>query len=234
MEQGKILVAEDDREIRMLLKKYLEKEGYKVDTACDGVEALASFERYPYHLVLLDVMMPKMDGIEVCRRLRNQSNIPILMLTAKDGEVDMILGLGMGADDYITKPFRINEVLARVKAQLRRYFLLGTKQDENQLKVFGNLTIDMASYSVQRGQESIVLTAKEFQLLKFFSDHPNQVFTKAQIFRQVWGDEYIEDDNTVMVHIRRLRKKIEENPEAPEYIQTVWGIGYKFVGDGNR
>lgn len=210
MEQGKILVAEDDREIRMLLKKYLEKEGYEVDTACDGAEALASFERYPYHLVLLDVMMPKMDGIEVCRRLRNQSNIPILMLTAKDGEVDMILGLGMGADDYITKPFRINEVLARVKAQLRRYFLLGTKQDENQLKVFGNLTIDMASYSVQRGEEPIVLTAKEFQLLKFFSDHPNQVFTKAQIFRQVWGDEYIEDDNTVMVHIRRLRKKIEE------------------------
>lgn len=234
MKNGRILIAEDDREILILLKKYLERDGYEVDTASDGAEALGYFERNQYHLVLLDVMMPKIDGIEVCRRLRNQSNIPILMLTAKDGEVDMILGLGMGADDYITKPFRINEVLARIKAQLRRYLVFRTKQEESQVKTFGDLTIDSIAYGVKRRDESISLTAKEFQMLKFFSDHPNQVFTKAQIFRQVWGDEYLEDDNTVMVHIRRLRKKIEKIPEAPEYIQTVWGIGYKFVGDEYR
>ncbi len=231
MKNGRILIAEDDREILILLKKYLERDGYQVDAVSDGAEALGYFERNQYHLVLLDVMMPKIDGIEVCRRLRNQSNIPILMLTAKDGEVDMILGLGMGADDYITKPFRVNEVLARVKAQLRRYLVFRTKQEESQVKTFGDLTIDSIAYGVKRRDESISLTAKEFQMLKFFSDHPNQVFTKAQIFRQVWGDEYLEDDNTVMVHIRRLRKKIEKIPEAPEYIQTVWGIGYKFVGD---
>jgi len=173
----RVLIADDEKEIRDLVKKYLEPELYQVDTAVDGEEALRLFESHKYDLILLDLMMPKIDGIEVCRRLRNLTNIPILMLTAKDQEIDKILGLGIGADDYMTKPFSINELVARIKA------------------------------------------------------HLEQVFTKSQIFRQVWGSAYLEDDNTVMVYIRKLRKKIEADPSDPRWIQTVWGIGYKFAGE---
>jgi DNA-binding response OmpR family regulator len=178
-------------------------------------------------------MMPQIDGIEVCRRLRNDTNVPIIMLTAKDDETDKVLGLRIGADDYMTKPFGMNELMARVNAHLRRYLVLsgGSNLTNKNILEFNNLKIDLKSYMVYRGKELLNLTAKEFELLKFFASHPKQVFTKAQIFKYVWGDEYIEDDNTVMVHIRRLRKKIEVNPEKPQFIQTVWGIGYKFVGE---
>lgn len=178
--------------------------------------------------------MPKVDGIEVCRRIRKESNVPILMLTAKDQEVDKVLGLGIGADDYITKPFSINEVIARIKALLRRFLILGSKEElrENQATIaFKDLTIDVKKYTLTIAEKEIPLTAKEFELLKFLASHPGQVFTKTQLFRNVWGSNYIEDDNTVMVHIRKLRKKIEADPSKPQYIQTVWGIGYKFVGD---
>ncbi|CCF12384.1 response regulator [Brevibacillus laterosporus GI-9] len=236
MEEIRVLIVDDEKEIRDLLRKYLERELYQVDVAVNGEEALKMFEKKKYNLLILDVMMPKIDGIEVCRRLRNKTNIPILMLTAKDHEIDKILGLSMGADDYITKPFSINEVVARVKAIMRRFLILGSddRSHENTLLTFKGITIDLKKYTVHLAGEMISLTAKEFELLKFFASHPEQVFTKTQLFRQVWNSEYVEDDNTVMVHIRKLRMKIEANPSEPKYIQTVWGIGYKFVGEKNE
>lgn len=233
MEESCILVVDDEREIRELLKKYLERELYQVDLASNGEEALCLFQKNNYHLVLLDLMLPKFDGIEVCRRIRNQSNIPILMLTAKDQEFDKVLGLSIGADDYITKPFSINEVMARVKAQIRRFLISGNESlaDSTQLIKFKDLTIDLKRYSVFKNEKAISLTAKEFELLKFLASHPEQVFTKNQLFRNVWEHDYLEDDNTVMVHIRKLRMKIETDPSNPLFIQTVWGIGYKFAGE---
>jgi len=233
MEDIRVLLADDDKEIRDLLKKYLERELYRVDVAANGEEALALFDINTYNLIILDLMMPKIDGIEVCRRLRIQTNVPILMLTAKDHEVDKILGLSIGADDYITKPFSINEVIARIKALMRRYLILGISSNSNDKNLisFKGLNIDFKKYTVAVAGEEISLTAKEFELLKFLASHPEQVFTKTQLFRNVWDKNYIEDDNTVMVHIRKLRKKIEMDPSNPQFIQTVWGIGYKFIGE---
>ncbi|WP_223068667.1 response regulator transcription factor [Paenibacillus caui] len=230
----RVLIADDDKEIRNLVKKYLDLETYEVDTAADGEEALRLYEAHSYHLVLLDLMMPKVDGIEVCRRLREKSNVPILMLTAKDQELDKCLGLGIGADDYVTKPFSIHELVARIKALMRRYMVLGSDkaaQQEAQIIRYKGMTIDPKKYIVTKAGEEISLTAKEFELLHFFASHPEQVFTKTQIFRQVWNSEYLEDDNTVMVHIRKLRMKIEVDPSNPRLIQTVWGIGYRFIGE---
>ncbi|HFT2187934.1 response regulator transcription factor [Bacillus cereus] len=233
MKDIRILIADDDKEIRNLLKIYLERELYMVDTALNGEEALHLFNQNNYNLVILDLMMPKIDGIEVCKKLRDKTNIPILMLTAKDHEVDKILGLSIGADDYITKPFSIHEVIARVKALMRRFLVLGsnnTAQEKTTLS-FKGLTINLNTYTVHTNKEEISLTGKELELLKFFTSNPGQVFTKTQLFRNVWDDNYIEDDNTVMVHIRKLRKKIEIDPSNPKFIQTIWGIGYKFVGE---
>ncbi|MFJ8457471.1 response regulator transcription factor [Bacillus paramycoides] len=233
MKDIRILIADDDKEIRNLLKIYLERELYMVDTAINGDEALQLFNQNNYNLVILDLMMPKVDGIEVCRILRDKTNVPILMLTAKDHEVDKILGLSIGADDYITKPFSIHEVVARVKALMRRFLILGSNinvQGKTTL-AFKGLTIDLNTYTVHTNKEEISLTGKELELLKFFTSNPGQVFTKTQLFRNVWDDNYIEDDNTVMVHIRKLRKKIEIDPSNPKFIQTIWGIGYKFVGE---
>jgi len=233
MDTVHILVADDEKEIRDLLKKYLQREQYEVDVAASGDEALRLFDKNTYHLLILDVMMPGIDGLEVCRRLRAATNVPILMLTARDQEIDKVVGLSVGADDYITKPFSINELVARVKAHVRRYLVLGSDPGAHQQASirFKNLTIDLNTYTVSRGGEEISLTAKEFELLKFFATHPGQVFTKVQLFRQVWESEYIEDDNTVTVHIRKLRKKIEDDPANPVFIQTVWGIGYLFRGE---
>ncbi|MDF9469010.1 response regulator transcription factor [Bacillus cereus] len=233
MKDIRILIADDDKEIRNLLKIYLERELYMVDTAINGEEALHLFNQNNYNLVIVDLMMPKIDGIEVCKKLRDKTNVPILMLTAKDHEVDKILGLSIGADDYITKPFSIHEVIARVKALMRRFLVLGsnnTTQEKTTLS-FKGLTINLNTYTVHTNKEEISLTGKELELLKFFTSNPGQVFTKTQLFRNVWDDNYIEDDNTVMVHIRKLRKKIEIDPSNPKFIQTIWGIGYKFVGE---
>ena len=233
MKDIRILIADDDKEIRNLLKIYLERELYMVDTAINGDEALQLFNQNNYNLVILDIMMPKVDGIEVCRKLRDKTNVPILMLTAKDHEVDKILGLSIGADDYITKPFSIHEVVARVKALMRRFLILGSNNtvQEKTTLAFKGLTINLNTYTVHTNKEEINLTGKELELLKFFNSNPGQVFTKTQLFRNVWDDNYIEDDNTVMVHIRKLRKKIEIDPSNPKFIQTIWGIGYKFVGE---
>ncbi|WP_342716734.1 response regulator transcription factor [Bacillus paramycoides] len=233
MKDIRILIADDDKEIRNLLKIYLERELYMVGTAINGDEALQLFNQNNYNLVILDLMMPKVDGIEVCRKLRDKTNVPILMLTAKDHAVDKILGLSIGADDYITKPFSIHEVVARVKALMRRFLVLGSNINvqEKTTLTFKGLTINLNTYTVHTNKEEISLTGKELELLKFFTSNPGQVFTKTQLFRNVWDDNYIEDDNTVMVHIRKLRKKIENDPSNPKFIQTVWGIGYKFVGE---
>jgi len=233
MEDVRVLIADDEKEIRNLLKKYLERELYKVDVAVNGEEALNLFAQNKYNLIILDIMMPRIDGVEVCRKLRDQTNVPILMLTAKDTEVDKILGLTIGADDYITKPFSMNEFIARIKAHMRRYLILGSEQNHEDKSIikFKGLTINLKTYTVTKDEKEISLTAKELKLLKFFVSHPEQVFTKTQLFRHVWEDHYIEDDNTVMVHIRKLRKKIEDDPSNPKYIQTVWGIGYKFTGE---
>lgn len=233
MKDIRILIADDDKEIRNLLKIYLERELYMVDTAINGDEALQLFNQNNYNLVILDIMMPKVDGIEVCRKLRDKTNVPILMLTAKDHEVDKILGLSIGADDYITKPFSIHEVVARVKALMRRFLVLGSNNtvQEKTTLAFKGLTINLNTYTVHTNKAEISLTGKELELLKFFTSNPGQVFTKTQLFRNVWDDNYIEDDNTVMVHIRKLRKKIEIDPSNPKFIQTIWGIGYKFVGE---
>ncbi|MFS0838431.1 response regulator transcription factor [Paenibacillus sp. 1P03SA] len=236
MTEVHILIADDEKEIRELLKTYLERETYTADTAHNGEEALRLAQERSYSLIVLDLMMPKIDGIEVCRRLRQTSNVPILMLTAKDQEVDKLVGLSIGADDYITKPFSIHEVIARIKAHLRRYKVLGSEYSENSpaadtAQSSGDLKLDLKKFVLSKNGEEIALTAKEFELLKFFMTHPEQVFTKTQIFRQVWNSDYLEDDNTVMVHIRKLRKKIEEDPSNPKRIVTVWGIGYKFAGE---
>ncbi|MCE1254263.1 MAG: response regulator transcription factor [Anaerolineae bacterium] len=233
MHPVQILVADDETEIRDLLKKYLERETYRVTLAPDGEQALLLLETQKFDLALLDVMMPKVDGLEVCRRIRLKTNIPVLMLTAKDQEIDKVVGLSLGADDYITKPFSINELVARVKAHLRRFQVLGSEASaalESSLIRFGEFSLDIQQYSLKHENEPILLTAKEFELLKFLASHPQQVFTKAQLFRQVWDADYIEDDNTIMVHISRLRYKIESDPANPLFIQTVWGIGYKFNG----
>lgn len=231
MRDIRILLADDAEEILLLLKESLEKEGYIIDTALDGQSAIDLFSKNKYDLVMLDISMPKIDGIEVCRKIRSESNVPIILLTAKDNEIDKVIGLKIGADDYVTKPFGIKELLARIDAHLRRYLVLNGRitPDKTKTLIFSDLKIDIMSYTVYKGDEQINLTAKEFELLKFFATNPNQVFTKEQIFKEVWCDDYLEDDNTVMVHIRRLRKKIETDPKNPRYIQTVWGVGYKFA-----
>ncbi|MEZ2737608.1 response regulator transcription factor, partial [Aneurinibacillus aneurinilyticus] len=189
MKEIRVLIADDEKEIRDLLKKYLERELYKVDVAVNGEEALTLFDQNKYNLIILDLMMPKIDGIEVCRRLRNKTNVPILMLTAKDHEIDKILGLSIGADDYITKPFSINEVVARVKALMRRFLILGSDGNsyEKTLIKFKGITIDLKKYTVIIAGEEVSLTAKEFELLKFFASHPEQVFTKTPLFLTLQG-----------------------------------------------
>ncbi|YCA41904.1 response regulator transcription factor [Bacillus sp. JZ8] len=233
MDNIRILVADDEQEICHLIKAYLERERYKVDIARDGEKALALFRQHTYHLVILDIMMPGKDGIEVCQVLRKETNVPILMLTAKDHESDKILGLSFGADYYITKPFSIYEVVACVKALLRRFIVLGnnTINEEHSVMKYKNIEMDLTTYKVRVFGKEVTLAAKELKLLKLFLSHPERVFTKAQLFKEGWGEEYIEDDNTVMVHIRKLRKKIEKDPSDPLFIQTVWGIGYRFQGE---
>lgn len=225
----RILAVDDEQEILQLIKRYLELEGYQVDTASDGLDGLTLFEKGKYDLVLADVMMPGMDGLSMVEKIREQDNqVLVLFLTAKDGDTDRVLGFKLGADDYVTKPFYMNELTARIAAHLRRY--QPAQQEENERFVFGKLSIDIPRVEVRKDGELIELRAKEFEILAFLASHEGQVFSKGQIFENVWKDDYMMDDNTVMVHIRRLRKKIEDNPDEPKYIKTVWGLGYKFQG----
>ncbi|WP_440897085.1 response regulator transcription factor [Amphibacillus sp. Q70] len=229
----KILVVEDDRETNQLLCKYLRKEMFQVFPAYTGEEAFQKLSTDSIELVLLDLMLPGIDGFEILRKIRSTKNIPVIIISAKDENEDKIIGLSLGSDDYITKPFNMSEVIARVKAQLRRftqYNLYGNNHTENSLK-HGNIVLDLNAYVVETGDNVISLREKELQILKLLMSNPKKVFTKEHLFETIWGEPYLNtDENKIMVQIRRLREKIEEDPSNPQFIQTVWGIGYK-LGD---
>lgn len=229
--QSNILLIDDDIDLCKLLNNNLKMEGYYVHACHDGITGLKEFNSIDYHLVILDIMLPFKNGYDVLKELREKSNVPILMLTAKDSEGDKVSSLRIGADDYLTKPFSNSELLARVSALLRRYIVFNTQNTINNYIIIGNLKIDISKREVHKGQELINLTAKEFDLLVFLAKNKGQVFTKKQIYYAVWNDKYVFDDNNIMVHIRRLRKKIEDNPDNPKYILTVYSVGYKFCGD---
>ncbi|MBZ9688606.1 response regulator transcription factor [Clostridium estertheticum] len=226
---NKILIVEDDIAISEMVKNYLIKDGFLVKTAFDGEEAILKYLNYDFDLIILDLMMPKLDGIETMKIIREKSSVPILIMSAKDSDVDKAIGLGLGADDYIAKPFSMIEFSARIKAAIRRstkYSNNEKKEDPMVMKV-GNLTIDVGNFLVSKNNQAIALTSKEFDILKLFIQNPNRVFTKVQIYSFIWKDEYFGDENVINVHIRRLREKIEEDPSNPQYIKTLWGIGYK-------
>lgn len=228
----KILLVEDDTEISEMLKNFLMTENFEVVTAYDGKSACEKFFADEYSIVLLDLMIPKMSGMEVMKTIRASSTVPIMILSAKDTDSDKMLGLGLGADDYVTKPFSVTEVLARIKANIRRntqYTVAATIDDNIITK--GELVLNTGDYSVMKNREPIELTAKEFEILKLLMKNPKKVYAKEQMYSQIWNDAYMGDENAVNVHISRLRNKIEDNPRDPKYVVTVWGIGYK-LGEG--
>ena len=226
-EKQRILVVDDDPTISDVVTRYLQNDGYDVQVAYDGEEALEHARAFYPDLVVLDLMLPKLDGLEVCRLLRCQGSVPIIMLTAKGDEMDRLVGLNLGADDYIAKPFSPRELVARVKAVLRRSGSVpGIEEDS--LRIDG-LYINPRTRQVSVGGHDVDLTAKEFDLLRFLAMHPRQVFSREQLLNDVWDYLYAGDTSTVTVHIRRLREKIEADPTRPRYILTVWGVGYKFM-----
>ena len=227
MANEKILIADDDKNICELLRLYLAKEGYETVIANDGEAAVAAFEKEKPNMVLLDVMLPKMSGIEVCQAVREKSDVPIIMLTAKGEDMDKILGLEYGADDYMTKPFNILEVKARIKSILRR---TGAKSEAPRLTLTaGDITINLGNRSVQAHGQAVNLTVKEFDLLNLFMSNPGKVYSRDELLETIWGFDYIGDFRTVDVHIRRLREKIEADPANPSHIMTKWGVGYYFA-----
>jgi len=224
-----ILVVDDEPNILEVVSAYLRRELYKVVTATDGEAALKQFAETSPDLVVLDVMLPRLDGLEVCRRVRATSNTPIIMLTARSDEMDKLVGLGIGADDYLTKPFSPRELVARIKAVLRRSLAVAPPEPgaDDTLK-FPGLKINPRTRTVEMDAGQVELTAKEFDLLYFLARHPQEVFTRTQLLDQVWDYSYYGDTSTVTVHVRRLREKIEPDPMRPRYVKTVWGVGYKF------
>jgi DNA-binding response OmpR family regulator len=225
---ARILLVDDEHAVQTLLTYPLRKDGYEVISARDGREALDRFAEQRFDLVVLDIMLPKLDGIEVCRRLRSRSQVPIIMLTAKDDEVDKVVGLEMGADDYITKPFSVREFRSRVKAALRRSEMLsGRRQTEEPIHA-GDLWIDFERRSVRAREEQVQLTYVEFEILAALADSPGRVFTRESLLERVWGDSAYRDPRTIDVHIRHLREKLEHDPRNPEYLFTVRGVGYRF------
>jgi DNA-binding response OmpR family regulator len=223
-----VLVVDDDTEIRDVIHVYLRNEGYLVLEAVDGLEALDALQENSVHLVILDVMMPRMDGIKTCLKIRETSTVPIIMLSAKEEDMDKITGLATGADDYVTKPFNPLELLARVKAQLRRQSFAPRRSETHESLIrIKELVIDKARYSVKLKDKDITLTPLEFSILELLASHPGQVFSADRIYETVWNEPTGFSDNTVMVHIRNLREKMGEPPREPRYIKTVWGVGYK-------
>ncbi|NFA60190.1 response regulator transcription factor [Clostridium sporogenes] len=233
MEKLKMLIVEDDVNINNMIKESLIKEGYDAVQAFHGLEAVEKFQGEEYHMVIMDIMMPVMDGIESMRRIREKSKVPIIILSAKGEDSDKIIGLGMGADDYIVKPFSIPELIARVKSNIRRaiYYNEISNNNEDKIYQYDDVKFNMNKYIVTKGGKELTLTAKEMKILKLFFENPNRVFTKVQIYDSVWGEEFLSDYNTVTVHMRRLRSKIEDDSNNPKLIETVWGIGYKLIGD---
>ena len=225
---SKILIVEDDSEIALLERDYLEIEGLESDVVSDGESAVSAALSGGYDLVLLDLMLPGLNGYDVCRQIRDRVDVPILMVTARTDSVDKIRGLGLGADDYIAKPFDPAELVARVKAHLSRYARLtgsGGRQAEQEVIVVGDLQILPRSWKVYKGERELKMPNREFALLKFLAENPNIVFSKEQLFETIWGYDYVGDSATVTVHIGRIREKIEDNPSHPKIIETVWGAG---------
>ena len=223
-----ILVIEDEAPIVEILKFNLTKSGYRVLTAFDGAEGYRLAISEKPDLILLDVMLPKMDGFEVCKKVREKQSTPIIMLTARDEEVDKVLGLELGADDYCTKPFSVRELMARVKANIRRTSADAPSGDSSELITFQNLTINPSRYEVSKEGKTIDLTLREFELIKFLAQQPGQIFTREILLEKVWGYEYFGDVRTVDVTVRRLREKVEDNPASPNFIMTKRGVGYYF------
>ena len=233
MEKTRILVVDDEKEIADLLEIYLISDGYEVLKAYNGEEGLEILNREQVDLLLLDVMMPGMDGLEMCRKVREDKNIPIIIVSAKTQELDKILGLSTGADDYVSKPFNPLELMARVKSQLRRYRELNPahqKKMDTQRIVLKNLEIDKVTHQVRVYGETVKLTPIEFDILYLLASHPGRVFSTDEIFERVWHEKVYEANNTVMVHIRRLRGKMQDDARVDKIITTVWGVGYKIEG----
>lgn len=224
---SKILIVEDEETIAELEKDYLELSGFEVEIETDGTKGLERALAEDFDLFILDLMLPGTDGFEICKRVRAEKNTPILMVSAKKDDIDKIRGLGLGADDYITKPFSITEVMARIKANIRRNTEYAAVQPEQTKLVWGPLVMNLENHTVIKSGEIIELTAKEFDILRLLLENPQRVYTKAQIYSLIWNDAYMGDENAVNVHISRLRTKIEDDPRKPQVVITVWGIGYK-------
>ena len=226
---SKILIVEDEEAIADLEKDYLELSGFEVEVANDGETGLARALEGDYNLLVLDLMLPGVDGFEICRKVRDEKNTPIIMVSAKKDDIDKIRGLGLGADDYMTKPFSPSELVARVKAHLARYDrLIGSAREENKIIEIRGLKIDTTARRVWVNGEEKNFTTKEFDLLAFLAAHPNHVYTKDELFSEIWDMESIGDIATVTVHIKKIREKIEYDTSNPQYIETIWGVGYRF------
>ncbi|MCA1065056.1 response regulator transcription factor [Rossellomorea aquimaris] len=226
----KVLLVDDEENIVDVCSRYLRREGYEVSSALNGMEAMERYASFKPDIVILDIMMPEMDGWQVAERIREESDTPIIMLTALGQEKDRIYGLTIGADDYVTKPFSPRELLLRIKNVLRRTYSTTPREVQRDVLKWKNLLIDRDKRKVVVAGKQIEMTVKEFDLLTLLAEHPSQVFSKSQLLETLWGYEYLGDANTINVHIRRLREKIEMDPSSPEWIKTVWGIGYKFEG----
>ena len=225
----KILIVDDDNNIAELIALYLTKECFETKIVNDGEEALKEFVSFRPDLIILDLMLPGVDGFEICREVRSQKNTPIIMVSAKKDDIDKIRGLGLGADDYMTKPFSPSELVARVKAHLSRYErLIGSNVEENDVIEIRGLKIDTTARRVWVNGEERSFTTKEFDLLTFLAGHPNHVYTKEELFREIWDMESVGDIATVTVHIKKIREKIEYDTSHPQYIETIWGVGYRF------
>lgn len=227
----KILVVEDDKDIAEVIRLYLENEGFEVIQAQDGLTGYELVQSEKVNLAVVDIMLPRLNGYDLVRKVRENSNIPLLILSAKNLDSDKILGLNLGADDYMTKPFNPLELVARVKSNIRRYYSLGSRQEEEEKeeKIWqvGELVLDEDAVTLTKGGAPVVITPTEYKMLALFMKSPGKVFTKQQIYQEVNGECYVNDDNTLMVHISNLRDKIEDNPREPKYIKNIRGIGYK-------
>ncbi|HBM79501.1 MAG TPA: DNA-binding response regulator [Clostridiaceae bacterium] len=225
----RILIIEDEESIAELERDYFEASGFKADIEQRGDTGLKTALARDYDLIILDLMLPEIDGFEVCKKIREKKNIPILIVSARKEDIDKINGLGLGADDYITKPFSPGELVARVKAHIARYDrLIGSKEQKDDVVKIRGIVIDKSSRRVFVNDKEIVLTNKEFDLLTLFASNPNRVFSKEELFDKIWGMDSIGDITTVTVHIRKIREKIEVDPSNPQYIETLWGVGYRF------
>ena len=225
----RILLVEDDVSIAELIRDYLEIEGFSVEHTADGRSGLDMVIKGSFNLILLDVMLPGINGFEICKEIRRQSDVPILLVTARKEDIDKIRGLGLGADDYITKPFSPGELVARVKAHIRRYMRLTSENKsvrDNQITV-RQLILDIDCRRVYIKKKEVILTGKEFEILHLFMRHPGRVFSKEEIYDRIWGEDTLGDITTVTVHVRKIREKIEENPSDPLYLETIWGMGYR-------